>query len=131
MLIPHRGRCRRQVREAGAVPSCRAALRHHSVWWERMVLDVGKPELVRRSLGHRVLRLLDIQASLGVQMKGEWRVCVCMLGITSSPGAGSGRKGEFRLVLTGIIVLSLAAGLVAVMAGSTERPAMGDQAADL
>lgn len=48
------------------------ALRHHSVWWERKVLDVGKPELVRRSLGHRVLRLLDIQASLGVQMKGEW-----------------------------------------------------------
>lgn len=56
---------------------------------------------------------------------------MCVLGIASSPGAGSGRKGEFRLVLTGIIVLSLAAGLVAVMAGSTERPATGDQAADL
>lgn len=92
---------------------------------------MGKPELIRRSLGHRVLRLLDIQALLGVKMKGEWRGCVCMLGIASSPLTGSGREGEFRLVLARMVVLSLATGLVAVMAGSTKRPATGDQAADL
>jgi hypothetical protein len=41
-------------------------------------------------------------------------------------GEWGGGGGVFRLVLAGMILLSLAAGLVVVVAGSTERPSMGD-----
>jgi hypothetical protein len=51
----------------------------------------------------------------------------CGLGTVSSLGWGEGKGEELRLVPGGDIVLSLVeAGLVAVVAESTERPSMGE-----
>jgi len=73
--------------------------------------------------GCGVLRLLDIQLLLGVTQRAENEVGIPWAETVSSlDQGGKGSSGFFH----GVIGLSLAkAGLVAV-AGSTERPSMGE-----
>jgi hypothetical protein len=84
--------------------------------------DSWAPSL-QQGQGNGILRPMDTQAPLGVPEEQRMELGAHGLGTASSPGPGE--KGALSCP-TGIVLGLTAMGLVAVVAGSAERPSMGD-----